>query len=208
MAAGTPGQVGLTGTAGQMGTLGTPGQTQLQQDRARDKQAPLRAVQGHWGLSQGQTGIPRACGAVGPGAAFSPLRPLGMSLPCLLHTRDGLGDFLEPAACYHWGCPPCPELPMSPLHFPVGPFPLGASVLAQAGALLLWPFPLAKQGHRESRDNLRQEQRRDGVTLESLAGVPVPVPGGISIKLSWYSRWHHPCRGVEPGWWWWWRWQQ
>lgn len=192
---------GQSGGGGDPRTNTTPGLSQGQIGTPEDK----GAVQGGTGNSARDKREPPGC--VGPwvlGAAyphFTHWEPTSYAC-CTPELRWGTPWSLWPPACCHWGCSLCPELPMSPLHFPVGPFLLGASVLAQAGACSSWLIPLTKRDTGIARDNLRQEQCPDGVTLESLAGVP--VPGGTSMKLSRCSGWHCPCRGVKPGWWQWW----
>lgn len=73
-------------------------------DSARDKQEPS------------------GCGAVDPGCCISPLHRLGMHFPCLLYTRAGLGDSLEPAApgLLSLGLSPLPRAPCVPTAFPRG----------------------------------------------------------------------------------------
>lgn len=203
------GKQGLTGTPGQMGSLRGWGP----QDKHNSRAEP--GTDGHPGGQRGCTGgtgnsgrdkqeppgcvVPWVLSAAYP--HFTHWEPTSYAC-CTPGLGWGTPWSLWPPARGHWGCSPCPELPMSPLHFPVGPFLLGASVLAQAGARSSWLIPLAKRDTRMARDNLRQEQCPGGVTLESLAGVP--VPGATFMKLSWCSGWHCPCHGAEPGWWQWW----
>lgn len=88
------------------------------------------------------------CGTTGPGCCFSPFHPLGTHLPCLLHTRAGLGTSLEPAATglLSLGLSPLPRVPYVPTAFARGSLPSWCQCTGTGRCTLIVAFPSGKAG--------------------------------------------------------------
>lgn len=93
---------------------------------------------------------------MGPGCCLSPLHALGTHLLCLLHTRAGLGDSLEPVATslLSLGLFPLPRAPYVPTAFPSGSLSPWCQCAGTGRCMLILAHPSHKAGHRNCKGQL------------------------------------------------------